>query len=108
VSQDADEFDVEGMDRSAATPLSARAGDQPTSTYWPAWPATKPAPPRRSISTRLARVATARDQAIILEFQSQGADDTSPNRTVARRHDVTPAVVRQVVCRVRAAPCPWP
>jgi hypothetical protein len=55
----------------------------------------------------LARVATARDQAIVLEFQSQkGADDPSPNRTVARRHDVTPAVVRQVVCRVRAAPSP--
>jgi hypothetical protein len=51
----------------------------------------------------LERVANPRDRAIVLELRSQqAAGDPSPARTVARRHDVSPDVVRQVVCRVRA------
>lgn len=51
----------------------------------------------------LERVAGPRDQAIVLELRSQGAaGDPSPALTVARRHNVSPEVVRQVACRVRA------
>lgn len=51
----------------------------------------------------LERVASRRDQAIVLELRSQGAaGDPSPALTVARRHNVSPEVVRQVACRVRA------
>lgn len=51
----------------------------------------------------LERVAGPRDQAIVLELRSQRlAGDPSPALTVARRHNVSPEVVRQVACRVRA------
>lgn len=51
----------------------------------------------------LERVATPRDQAIFLELRSQrAAGDPSPAITLARRHHVSPEVVRQVACRVRA------
>lgn len=50
----------------------------------------------------LERVAGPRDQTIVLELRSQGAaGDPSPALTVARRHNVSPEVVRQVACRVR-------
>ena len=50
----------------------------------------------------LERVASRRDQAILLELATQGlAGDPSPARTVAARHDVSPDVVRQAACRVR-------
>lgn len=51
----------------------------------------------------LVRVAGPRDQAIVLELRSQrSAGDPSPALTVARRHDLSAEVVRQVACRVRA------
>ncbi|MFP5377102.1 MAG: hypothetical protein ACLGIO_10050 [Acidimicrobiia bacterium] len=51
----------------------------------------------------LERVASPRDQAIVLELRSQSAaGDPSPALTVARRHDVSAEVVRQAACRVRA------
>ncbi len=51
----------------------------------------------------LEQVATRRDRAIVLEVRAQMAGgDPSPALTVARRHGVTPEVVRQVVSRVRA------
>ena len=51
----------------------------------------------------LERVAGPRDQAIVLELRSQGlAGDPSPALTVARRHHVSPEVVRQVASRVRS------
>ncbi|MBW3651815.1 MAG: hypothetical protein KY458_14715 [Actinobacteria bacterium] len=51
----------------------------------------------------LEHVATRRDRAIVLEVRVQMASgDPSPALTVARRHGLTPEVVRQVVCRVRA------
>ncbi len=51
----------------------------------------------------LEHVATRRDRAIVLEVRVQVASgDPSPALTLARRHGLTPEVVRQVVCRVRA------
>ena len=51
----------------------------------------------------LERVASRRDQAIVLELRSQSAaGDPSPALTVARRHHVSTEVVRQAACRVRA------
>lgn len=51
----------------------------------------------------LEQVASRRDRAIVLEVRDQVASgDPSPALTVARRHNVTPEVVRQVTCRVRA------
>lgn len=51
----------------------------------------------------LERVASERDRAIVVEVRAQAAaGDPSPATTVARHHGVTPEVVRQVVCRVRA------
>lgn len=50
----------------------------------------------------LGRVASRRDQAIVLELRSQSAaGDPSPALTVARRHNVSAEVVRQAACRVR-------
>lgn len=50
----------------------------------------------------LDRVATRRDQAIMLELRSQRvAGDPSPALTVAARHNVSADVVRQAACRVR-------
>lgn len=51
----------------------------------------------------LERVASPRDQAIVLELRSQSAaGDPSPALTVARRHNLSAEVVRQAACRVRA------
>jgi hypothetical protein len=50
----------------------------------------------------LERVASRRDQAILLELAAQGlAGDPSPARTVAAHHGVSTDVVRQAACRVR-------
>lgn len=50
----------------------------------------------------LERVATRRDQAILLELRAQlAAGDPSPALTVAARHKVSCDVVRQAACRVR-------
>jgi hypothetical protein len=101
VGQHADEIDVEGMDRSAATPLPAQAGDEVDLDVLARLAGYHAG--AALVLDALARVATARDQAIVLEFQSQKvAGDPSPARTVAGRHHVSPEVVRQVVCRVRA------
>ncbi len=51
----------------------------------------------------LEQVATRRDRAILLEVRVQMASgDPSAALTLARRHGLTPEVVLQVVCRVRA------
>ena len=50
----------------------------------------------------LEQVATERDRAILLEVRGQAmAGDPSPAVTVARRHGLSDAAVRQVVRRVR-------
>lgn len=50
----------------------------------------------------LERVATRRDQAIVLELRCQiAAGDPSPALTVAARHNVSGEVVRQAASRVR-------
>jgi hypothetical protein len=55
------------------------------------------------VEEALARVATARDRAILLELRVQEVEgDPSPANTVAARHGLKPEAVRQVTCRVRA------
>jgi hypothetical protein len=51
----------------------------------------------------LGRVASERDQTIVLELRTQEvSSDPSPALTVAARHGLQPAAVRQVACRVRS------
>lgn len=51
----------------------------------------------------LDRVASARDRAIMLELRVQSANgDSAPAVTIANRHGLSPAAVRQVACRVRS------
>jgi hypothetical protein len=51
----------------------------------------------------LERVASERDRAIVLELRVQSANgDAAPAVTIANRHGLSAAAVRQVACRVRS------
>ena len=100
VGQYADELDVERIDTGAGDPPPAVASDEAELDVL-AHLAENHAGCALVLAA-LKQVATRRDRAIVLEVQVQMAGgDPSPALTVARRHGVTPEVVRQVVCRVR-------
>jgi hypothetical protein len=100
VGQHADELDVERIDRSAEAPPPTAAGDEPELDVLARLARFHPG--SALVLDALEQVASRRDRAIVLEVRVQAAGgDPSPALTVARRHGVSPEVVRQVVCRVR-------
>lgn len=101
VGQYADELDVERIDMGGDTSPPALASDQAELDVLSHLAEDHPG--CALVLAALEQVATWRDRAIVLEVRTQVAGgDPSPAFTVARRHGVTPEVVRQVVCRVRA------
>ena len=79
---------------------SQRRATRPSSRCWHASPGTTSAAPW--CSTAWSRWP-ADETGIVLEVRAQVASgDPSLALTVARRHNVTPEVVRQVTCRVRS------